>query len=118
MNIETLVSDEIVKISEELKKHEPGTEVYDELFEARSALIDKLIEIKKLNNDQIFKADQLKGDKKDRLIKNILTCAGIIVPAGLTIWGTVVSLAFEDKHAVTSIMGRGFIQRMLPKNKG
>ena len=54
-------------------------------------------------------------EKKDRLVKNIITAAGIVLPLVITVWGTKVSLKFEEEGTFTTIMGRGFINKLLPK---
>ena len=59
----------------------------------------------------------MEEEKKDRLIKNILTGAGIIIPLGVTVWGTLKTLKFEEEGTVTTLMGRGFINKLFPKGK-
>ena len=54
-------------------------------------------------------------EKRDRRIKNGITIAGIVIPSIITIWGTIKSLNFEKEGTVTTIMGRGFINKLLPK---
>ena len=54
-------------------------------------------------------------EKRDRRIKNGITIAGIVIPSLITIWGTIKSLNFEKEGTVTTIMGRGFINKLLPK---
>ena len=54
-------------------------------------------------------------EKRDRRIKNGITIAGIVIPSVITIWGTIKSLNFEKEGTVTTIMGRGFINKLLPK---
>ena len=65
--------------------------------------------------EQKLKLKQMEEDKKDRLIKNCMTAAGIVIPSVLTIWGTLKSLEFEKTGTVTTIMGRGFINKLLPR---
>ncbi len=65
--------------------------------------------------DLELKQKQMQEDRRDRLIKNILAGAGIVIPSILTIWGTLKSLEFEKEGTVTTIMGRGFINKLLPK---
>jgi hypothetical protein len=57
----------------------------------------------------------MKDEKKDRLFKNIISAAGVVLPLIVTIWGTKVSMQFEKEDSFTTIMGRGFIQKLLPK---
>ena len=66
-------------------------------------------------NEQLSKLQQMNDDKKDRLVKNVLNAVGIILPLIVTIWGTKVSLKFEETGSMTTIMGRGFVNKLLPK---
>lgn len=126
MSIETLLYDEIETEFEKLRTMEHGTEQYKVTVDGLTKLMDRAIEIEKFDNDckekvltrqseETSKTQQLKEDKKDRLIKNIISGAGIVLPLLVTIWGTKVSLKFEEEGTFTTIMGRGFINKLLPK---
>ena len=68
--------------------------------------------------DEFVKRDQLaqlESERKDRIIKNCISIAGIIIPVIVTIWGTKKSFEFEKEGTITTIMGRGFINKLLPK---
>lgn len=65
--------------------------------------------------EQKLKIQQTKEDQIDRWIKNGITIAGIILPIGLSIWGTYKSFEFEKEGTVTTIMGRGYINKLIPK---
>ena len=54
-------------------------------------------------------------DKTDKIIRNGLTAAGLVVTAGLTVWGTLKTFKFEETGTITSSIGRGFIQRLTPR---
>ena len=74
----------------------------------------------KSDNDEyviepLERGKQMEEEKKDRWIKNGLAAAGIIIPTLVTIWGTVKSIKFEETGTITTIMGRGFINKLLPK---
>ena len=126
MNIETLLYDAIEtdfdKLADEKLSAEERRATVDEL----TKLMDRAIEMERVNNDckdrteirendQTIKLQQLADDKKDRIVKNAIGVAGIILPILVTIWGTKVSLKFEEEGTVTTIMGRGFIQKLLPR---
>ena len=126
MNIEDLLVDELdaqfAKLRTENLKPEEEKAVVDNL----AKLMDRKIEMDRIHNDcvdkaaareseQLMKQQQLEDEKKDRLIKNILSAAGIALPLLVTIWGTKVSLKFEEEGTFTTIMGRGFINKLLPK---
>lgn len=126
MKIETLLHEEIKAEFEELRKIKVGSEEYRIAVEGMSKLIDKGIEIDRLNNEHqekvdaredenYFKLEEMKESKKNQKISHCIAIGGILIPVGVTIWGTLKSLKFEETGTVTTIMGRGFINKLLPK---
>lgn len=124
--LETLLHEEIQEEFEELGKLEVGTDKYNAAVDGLTKLCDRAIELEKLktetelkqdqqNVDAELRAEQLKDERKDRVVKNCLTGAGIVIPTAVTIWGTLKSIKFEETGTITTIMGRGFIQKLLPK---
>lgn len=126
MSIKTMLDEEIRSEIEEVSKIQVGTDAHKASVEALTKLLDRSIELDKLDaeaqeryesriaeND--LKREQIKSEKRDQLVKNLLTGVSVIGGFGITIWGTVKSLKFEETGVVTSIMGRGFIQKLLPK---
>lgn len=124
--IETLWDAEIKNELELLATRDIGTEESKAMIDGITKLMDKKIELMKFNADCLQKKDihdldqleyelkkqQLREEKRDRLIKNIMTGAGIVLPLFVTIWGTVVSLNFEKEGVVTTGAGRGFINKL------
>lgn len=126
MRIETLLRDEIKDEFEKLKKLEMGSEEHDKVLNGLTKLLDREIEYKKVNleseernearqSDEYFKEQQMRDERKDRKIKNAIAIGSIIIPVVVTIWGTVKSFEFEKEGTITTIMGRGFINKLLPK---
>ena len=62
-----------------------------------------------------LKLKQMQEDRIDRWVKNGIAIAGIILPLGLTVWGTFKSFEFEKEGTITTIMGRGYINKLIPK---
>lgn len=73
------------------------------------------LETEKANLEIDLKRKQIEEDRKDRFIRNCISIAGIIIPTLVTIWGTKKSFEFEKEGTITTIMGRGFINKLLPK---
>lgn len=122
MDIEKMLCEEILYELADLKNVSAGSEEYKVSVDGVTKLIDKAIEFKKLEIDEKSKIDdigirskQMDEDRIDRLVKNGIAIAGIIIPSVITVWGTVKSLKFEQDGTVTTIMGRGFINKLLPK---
>ena len=126
MKVETMLHDEILNEFEELKKLEVGSDGYRAAVDGISKLLDRAIEYDKLDAEcnerslnrgfeEDYKLQLAEDEKRDRRIKNGVTIAGIVIPSIITIWGTIKSLNFEKEGTVTTIMGRGFINKLLPK---
>ena len=126
MTVKSLLRDEIRDEIETLSKMEVGTEGYEKTVNGLTKLMDRAIEMDKLENEQEekeknreieteLKTQQLEDEKKDRKVRNAISIAGIIIPTLVTIWGTKASFKFEQEGTVTTIMGRGFINKLLPK---
>ena len=126
MSYKTLLNEEIKTEFDELKKLEVGSEQYKTAVDGLTKLMDKNLEIQKFeadcdekNNsrdkDYALKSQQLEDERKDRKTKNFLTAFTTISTLGVTIWGTIKSINFEKEGTITTIMGRGFIQKLLPK---
>lgn len=126
MDYMALLDDVIVNELKNLKDTKGETDEYKATVECVTKLMDRSIEIKKLTFDQTnklsrqiiddkAKVKQDEEDRKDRLIKNCISIAGIVIPALITIWGTLKSLKFEQDGTVTSMAGRAFVSRLFPK---
>ena len=137
VNIETLLYEEIDTEFEKLSQLEPGTEQHKVAADTLAKLMDRAIEMDRVESEnedkqvareaelalkqQQFerelglKEQQLVDEKKDRWWKNIIGAAGVVLPLIVTIWGTKTSLKFEEEGTVTTPIGRGFIQKLLPK---
>ena len=140
VEVEELLSKEILEEIETLSKMEVGSEEWKKTIEGLSKLLEKSNEMDKIKAEQDkikaerdkFKAEQeaqnenrmlennwrekqAKEERIDRWVKNGIAVAGILIPVGVTIWGTLVSFKFEEEGTITTIMGRGFISKLLPK---
>ena len=126
MSIKTLLEVEITDEFDKLAGMEPGTDEHRATVDSVVKLMDRAIELEKLADaaeekekdrkfDNDLKLKQAKDERLDRIVKNIISVAGIVLPIGLTIWGTKTSLKFEEEGTVTTTIGRGFINKLLPK---
>lgn len=125
-NPETLLDVEIGAEFETLSGMEAGTEKYKTTVDGLTKLLDRKIEICKFESEKEEKAKdreietslklaQMEGERRDRIIKNVLTGVSVIGGIMLTVWGTKASFKFEEEGTITTTVGRGFINRLLPK---
>lgn len=118
MSIKALLGEEIKEELDFLKALGIGADEHKLATDDLSKLFDRYVDLEKIDIEREelkLKAAQMEEEKKDRWIKNILTAAGIVIPVGVTIWGTLKSFKFEQEGTITTIMGRGFINKLLPK---
>lgn len=126
MNKELLLDGAIESGFEDLKGMTAGSKEYNLAVESIAKLIDKSNDIEKFyfesgekvdgrEFDESFKKTQAEKEDRDRKIRNGIAIAGIAVPSIITIWGTLKSFKFEQTGTITTIMGRGFVNKLLPK---
>lgn len=124
MSIKTLLHEEIESEFKELEKTQVGSDEYKASIDGISKLIDRSIEISKLEADIKDKEEtreldtqlELKKQKdeyRNKTIANVLTGASIISGIALTVWGTLKSLKFEETGTVTTSAGRNFINGII-----
>lgn len=125
-NIETLLHEEIQDGFDALSRMERGTETHKTTVDEVAKLFDKAIEIEKLEMEAkerekareieaSLKRAQMEEDRKDRRVKNGIAIGGIVLPLAVTVWGTFKTFRFEETGTVTTMMGRGFINKLIPK---
>lgn len=130
MSIKTQLEDEIRDEFEALRKIEVGSDTYRTTVEGLTKLVDRKIEMDKVevdarervikrNDDNEFKEMQLADDRKDRAIKNGLTLATLVITTGTTIWGILKSLKieFKDNEMITSTVGKELMKKVIPFKK-
>lgn len=124
--IKDLLSKEIETELNTLEDMDMGSDEQSKAVNDLTKLLDRAIEIEKMDNDKLqkektaeieaeIKYKQLKSENIDRIIKNGLTGVSIIGGFALTVWGTIKSIKFEETGTITTIMGRGFINKLLHK---
>ena len=126
MSIKHRLSEEIEKELEDLQRMKLGSDEHRTAVDELTKLVDRYNEMEKLDgereekaanrlNDDEFKTAQAKRDTINKWIDHVIAIAGIVLPLAVTIWGTKASFRFEKEDSVTTIMGRGFVNKLLPK---
>lgn len=122
MKIKETLYKEIEDELQALNEIEVGTDEYKSSVDGVTKLLDRAIEIEKheaemkeREAERIAKNIQVAEEQKDRVVKNYISAGGVVLPLLVTIWGTLKSFKFEQDGTITTIMGRGFINKLLPK---
>lgn len=127
MDIQKLFNEEIGREVEELRGMKIGSDEYKATVDGVSKLADRLIEMERVQSDANEKvADRMmrngnefskrEDDKKDRIVNYCIRGAEIAIPVALTVWGTITTFKYDRDGIIPStIMGRGFINKLIPK---
>lgn len=101
---------------EELDRIEDkNSDEYKDKVKTIADLSDRVIELERIEEESKNKERILEAENKGRWIDRAISLAGIVLPLGCTVWGTLKSLKFEKEGTVSTIIGRGFINKLLPK---
>ena len=118
MSIEKMLHEEITNDFEKLHETEFGTDQYRSGVDSVAKLVDKAIELKKIETDAELKKAEQKNENRNRLVGHILTGVTTAAGIGVTVWGTVKSIRFEKDGVITTLMGKNFINslgKFIPK---
>lgn len=115
MDMSKMLNKEIQSEFEKLEMMDIGSDQYKATVDGLTKLVDRAVEVEKLNIEHENKIEQMKEEKIDRRIKNGIAIGGIVLPSIITIWGTLKSLKFEETGAVTTNAGREFVKRLFHK---
>lgn len=122
MNIQSLLINEAIDKIEHLKDMEVDSDQYKAGVDSVVKIVDRLIEMDKFEDERTtrfreyeLQRTQAADEKIHHIISDCLTVIGILVPAGVTIWGALKSWEFEREGVVTSAIGRLFINKLGPK---
>lgn len=127
MSLKTTLHDEIQSELEEIAKLEVGSDQHRTAVDSVTRLWDRMNETEKLEiekkeraeNREIeldLKLQQMDEERKKRIIQNCIDVGGILTTVGLTVWGTLKSLKFEETGTVTTTAGRNFFSKLFRKN--
>ena len=124
MSIRNHLVSEIEDELKELEKIQVGSEQHKNAVDSVTRLVDRVIEFDKqayesamkdqtIENDRNFKEEQLKIDKRDKIVKNLITIGGSVLTGAALVTATVFSAWFEKDYNWTNEGGRNAIRELL-----
>ena len=115
MNMETLLYEEIETEFDALASMKPGDAEHAKAVSSLCQLVDRAIEMEKVTTSAAQAEQQMKEERKSRIVKSLIDVGGIVLPLAVTVWGAKVSFKFEENGTITSAAGRQFIQKLFKK---
>jgi hypothetical protein len=116
MKIDTKLAVEIDDELNAMAHMEKGSEKYKVTADGVVKLLDKAIEIERLENEREEKEAARKERRREHTIDTVVKAVGFGTTTILTIWGTIVCLNYERTGTITTVFGKGFIRGLLPSN--
>ena len=113
MSVEKLLEGEIEKRLESLGDVNSGSDEYDTKVNGVTKLLDRKIEMDKVEIERDLKMRQIKEEKTSRLTRDIITAATFVGGAVISIWGFVASTNFEREGTFTTTAGRQCAKKVL-----
>ena len=104
-----------------------GTDQYKVTVDGIARLSDKIIELEKLESEnavkdfenfvrteeQELKRDQLKSEKRDRAVKNVITVGTAVLSVAVYALAFIASTNFEREGSFTTEGGKNSIRQLL-----
>lgn len=113
MSMTTKLSVEIEDKLDELANLDVSTKEYSAAVDNVTKLMDRAIEIEKLESSGTQNEKQMKEERKSRLVKNCIDVGSIVLPIAVTIWGARASFKFEETGTITTSVGRKFMDKII-----
>ena len=113
MSMVTKLNVEIEEKFDELAKLDPTTREYSAAVDSVTKLMDRAIEIEKLESSETQNEKQMEEDRKSRLVKNCIDVGSVVLPLAVTIWGAKASFKFEETGTITTSVGRKFMDKII-----
>ena len=113
MSMVTKLNVEIEEKFDELAKLDPTTKEYSAAVDSVTKLMDRAIEIEKLESSETQNEKQMEEDRKSRLVKNCSDVGSVVLPLAVTIWGAKASFRFEETGTITTSVGRKFMDKII-----
>lgn len=127
MGIKNILRDELEKELKELSRMQIGTEQYKITVDGITRLSDRIIELEKLESEnavkdfenivrteeQDLKREQLKSEKRDRAVKNIITVGTAVLSVAVYALAFIASTNFERDGSFTTEGGKNSIRQLL-----
>ena len=116
MDIKTKLEENISIRLEEAK--DLNADERSQAVEETVELVKCLNDIKEQESDTAFKEEERKQQKVKERWQNGIAIAGILIPAVISIIGIHKTFKFDDAGGIiSSTLGRGFLNNLVPKNK-
>lgn len=115
MDLTTKLHVEIDERFDDIARLDPSSKEYSAAVDSVTKLMDRAIEIEKFEASEAHNEKQMKEDRKSRIVKHCIDVGSVVLPLTLTVWGTLVSLKFEEEGTITTTVGKKTLDRLFKR---
>lgn len=115
MGMTTKLHVEIDDRFDNLAQMDPASKEYSAVVDNITKLMDRAIEIEKIESSEAQNEKQMKEERRSRLVKNCIDVGSVVLPLAVTIWGAKASFRFEENGTITTGVGRKFMDKLISK---
>lgn len=115
MNELTMLKMEIERLYNKLAELEPDSKEYEAVNSNLAKLMEKRIEIEKLEMSESQNEKQMIEERNARWIKNAIDLALGVGSIALTVWGAKASFKFEEEGTLSTQTGKKLFDRIFRK---
>ena len=126
MPFETKLREELDRELDRLKTYEVGSEEHKAIADTTTRLMDRAIELKKIDaeaknqakaqeNEKALRMAQMRDERNDNIARNVITFVQVagsyVLFAGLA----VMAFTYEEKGTIASPIGKKLLGMVVPK---
>lgn len=126
MPFETKLREELDREFDSLKDSELGSDEHKATMDSMTKLMDRAIELKKIDvdaktqakaqeTDKALRLEQMKDERNDKIARNVIMAIGSV--GGLvTIWLlSAAAFTYEERGTISSLLGKKVLGMLVPK---
>ena len=113
MDIKKQLAGEFDARLEELGVMKLGEEDYKVATDCMTKIADRIIEIEKAESDRKLREQQMKDEKRDRIVRNVIDVSKFVGGTIFTAAAFIMSINFEREGTFTTKGGQGALRELL-----
>lgn len=103
------------KVNEQLETFDVGSNEHKALLEERDKLRNELLKLEQIEQEKEMKKSQIESEDKREKIRNGITIGTFAISTGVSLYAIAKTFKFDQVATVTSTLGRGILNGVVPK---
>lgn len=89
----------------------------EHMLKLRNNILDDLVKLDEIELETLNKKREIEFENKREKIRNIITISTFGVTTIVSVWGIIKTFRFDQHGTVTSTLGDGFLNGLIPRIK-